>query len=87
MPRVRPLRVSGMVLGPRPVGSGHAVIQIPVHIIGPAGTLQVLPLAGDAVIFGVCDAVEGLGVAVTALAQRLAITGDGEVQPSAGPHG
>ena len=43
-----------------------------------------LLFAGDAVILGVGDAVEGLAVAVAALTQGLAVAGNGEVQPSAG---
>ena len=63
---------------------GHAVGQIPVQVIGPAGTLQIFTLAGNAVVLGVGQGVEGLGEVVAALAEGLSVLSDGEVHPVAG---
>jgi len=70
-------------LGAHAYGIGHAVGQIPVQVIGPAGALQVFPLPGDAVVLGVGQGVERLGEIVAALAQRLAVLGGGGGHPAA----
>lgn len=84
MPKARPVRVSGMVLGPRPRGVGHSVVQVPVQVIGPSCPFQARFLAGNAVILGVGHGIESLGEAVAALTQGLAVLGDGEVHPVPG---
>ena len=62
----------------------ETVVQVPDQLVGAAGTLNVLLLAGQAVILGVGQSVEALGEAVAALTQRLAVGGDGEVHPVTG---
>ena len=66
-------------LGAQAGGVGGAVPQIPVDSAGLAGALQAFPFTGDAVVFGVGQGIEGLGVEIAALAQGLAVFGDGEV--------
>ncbi len=71
-------------LWPQAGGVGHAVVQVPVKVVGPAGPQEVLLPPGYAVILGVGQGVKGLGVAVAALTQRLSLPGDGEVHPAPG---
>ena len=47
-------------LGAHAGGISHAVVQVPVHVVGTAGTEQVLTLAGNTVVFGIGDAVKSL---------------------------
>ena len=78
--RARPERVSGMVLGPIPVGSAISPwFRFPDQVVGRAGPLQAGLVAGNPVILGVGDGIEALGEAIAALTQRLAVAGDGEV--------
>ena len=70
-------------LGAQAGGVGHAVIQLPVQVIGPSRPLQPDGLAGDAVVLRVGQGVKRLGEAVAPLAQGLAVPGDGEVHPIA----
>ena len=53
--------------------------QIPVDVVCLSGPLQALLVPGDAVILGVGQGVERLGVVIPALAQGLALGGHGEV--------
>ena len=62
----------------------QAVVELPDQVVGPAGPLQARLVAGEGVIFGVGLGVKVLGEAVPALAQGLAVGGDGEVHPVAG---
>ena len=74
----------GNGFGAKTGGVGHAAAQIPVHIVGAAGALQAGFLAGDAVILGVSHGIKSLGKVIPALAQRLAVSGDGEIHPVVG---
>ena len=58
-PNARPVRVSGIVLGPDPVGDlDEAVVQLIYELIGAARPGQVLLFTGHAIVLGVGDAVE-----------------------------
>ena len=61
----------------------QALVQVPDQVIGPAGPLQALLLPGHAVVLRVGDGIKTLGEAVAALAQGLAVAGDGEVHAAA----
>ena len=63
---------------------GHAVVEIPVEVICAPRALEMLPLAGHAVILRVRHGVKCLGKAVPALAERRTLGGDGKVHPVPG---
>ena len=71
-------------LGPHAGGIfDEALIQAPDQVIGPTGPLQALLLSGHPVVLRVGDGVESLREAVAALAQGLAVGGDGKVLAAA----
>ena len=72
-------------LGADARGVRHAVVQIPVQVVGPAGPLQVLLPPGHTVVLRVGQGVKRLGEAVPPLAQGLSVLGNGEVQPPPRP--
>ena len=71
-------------LGAQSGGVGHAVGQIPVQVVGAAGPVQMLPLAGHAVVLAVGHGVEGLREIIPALTQGAAVLRDGEIHAAAG---
>ena len=63
-------------------GISHAVIQLAIQIIGTAGAQKMLFFACNTVVFGVGNAIKGLGVTVAALTQRCAVGFYGEIEPA-----
>ena len=74
----------GNGLGTQAGGVLGAVPQIPINIVGLLGPLQAFLVAGNAVVLGVGNGIEGLRVVIAALTQGLAVCGDGEVHSAVG---